>query len=191
MCSHVLVTQLDLGKSLANNGLDQGTVGCLTCRLMQLANPCVNTDAPVLQRVDASSVARISLSMITGLSSFIDGDWQSKPSMHDAGLIGAGTNNARLANLLRGLSSYYYKEPTALFLVRVAQGLVHMGKGLLTMAPQHSDGQLISGEPHAVYAPTAVRLDVALLAIAVCWTYRGLGVSMSSSSLVLTGFSTA
>lgn len=61
------------------------------------------------------------------------------------GLIGAGTNNARLAGLLRGLSSYYYKEPTALFLVRVAQGLVHMGKGLLTMAPQHSDGQLISG----------------------------------------------
>lgn len=62
-----------------------------------------------------------------------------------AGLVGAGTNNARLAGLLRGLSSYYYKEPTALFLVRVAQGLVHMGKGLLTMAPQHSDGQLISG----------------------------------------------
>lgn len=61
------------------------------------------------------------------------------------GLIGAGTNNARLAGLLRGLSSYYYKEPTALFLVRVAQGLVHMGKGLLTMAPQHSDAQLISG----------------------------------------------
>ena len=66
-------------------------------------------------------------------------------SLFATGLIGAGTNNARLAGLLRGLSSYYYKEPTALFLVRVAQGLVHMGKGLLTMAPQHSDGQLISG----------------------------------------------
>ena len=66
-------------------------------------------------------------------------------SLSTTGLIGAGTNNARLAGLLRGLSSYYYKEPTALFLVRVAQGLVHMGKGLLTMAPQHSDGQLISG----------------------------------------------
>ena len=62
-----------------------------------------------------------------------------------AGIIGAGTNNARLAGMLRGLSSYYYKEPTLLFLVRVAQGLVHMGKGLLNLAPKHMDGSLISG----------------------------------------------
>ena len=32
-----------------------------------------------------------------------------------------------------------------LFLVRVAQGLVHMGKGLLTLNPYHTDGQLLSG----------------------------------------------
>ena len=62
-----------------------------------------------------------------------------------AGLIGAGTNNARLAGMLRGLSSYYYKEPTLLFLVRAAQGLVHMGKGLLSLAPKHSNANLISG----------------------------------------------
>jgi hypothetical protein len=37
------------------------------------------------------------------------------------GFIGAGTNNARLAGMLRALSSYYYKEPTLLYLVRVAQ----------------------------------------------------------------------
>ena len=61
------------------------------------------------------------------------------------GLIGAGTNNARLAGMLRGLGSYYYKEPTLLFLVRVAQGLVHLGKGLLNLAPTHTDGQLVSG----------------------------------------------
>ena len=62
-----------------------------------------------------------------------------------AGLIGAGTNNARLAGLLRGLSSYYYKEPAMLFLVRVAQGLVHLGKGLLGLSPHHTDGQLLNG----------------------------------------------
>lgn len=62
-----------------------------------------------------------------------------------AGLIGAGTNNARLAGLLRNLSSYYYKEHHLLFLVRVAQGLVHMGKGLLTIAPSHSDNFILSG----------------------------------------------
>lgn len=51
----------------------------------------------------------------------------------------------RLAGILRGLSGYYYKEPTLLFLVRIAQGLVHMGKGLLTLNPYHSDHVLLSG----------------------------------------------
>lgn len=33
------------------------------------------------------------------------------------GLIGAGTNNARIAGMLRNLSSYYYKEASLLFCV--------------------------------------------------------------------------
>lgn len=69
--------------------------------------------------------------------------------------MGGGTNNARLAGLLRGLGSYYYKEPTMLFLVRIAQGLVHMGKGLFTLNPYHTDNQLASGmlccQPHICY----------------------------------------
>lgn len=32
-----------------------------------------------------------------------------------------------------------------LFLVRVAQGLVYMGKGLITVTPYHTDRQLLSG----------------------------------------------
>ncbi|MCL7037279.1 hypothetical protein MKW94_003220 [Papaver nudicaule] len=60
------------------------------------------------------------------------------------GLIGAGTNNARIAGMLRNLSSYYYKEASLLFCVRIAQGLVHMGKGLLTLAPHHSERFLSS-----------------------------------------------
>lgn len=60
------------------------------------------------------------------------------------GIIGAGTNNARIAGMLRNLSSYYYKDPSVLFCVRIAQGLVHMGKGLLTLNPYHSDRFLLS-----------------------------------------------
>ncbi|KAL3695426.1 hypothetical protein R1sor_009502 [Riccia sorocarpa] len=60
------------------------------------------------------------------------------------GLIGAGTNNARIAGMLRNLSSYYYKDPSLLFCVRIAQGLVHLGKGLLTLNPYHSDRFLLS-----------------------------------------------
>ncbi|XP_073312319.1 26S proteasome non-ATPase regulatory subunit 2 homolog A-like [Primulina huaijiensis] len=60
------------------------------------------------------------------------------------GLIGAGTNNARIAGMLRNLSSYYYKDASLLFCVRIAQGLVHMGKGLLTLSPYHSEKFLLS-----------------------------------------------
>jgi 26S proteasome regulatory subunit N1 len=37
------------------------------------------------------------------------------------GLVGAGTNNARLAQMLRSLAGYYAKEANCLFMVRVAQ----------------------------------------------------------------------
>ncbi|KAF6768671.1 hypothetical protein AHF37_06624 [Paragonimus kellicotti] len=55
------------------------------------------------------------------------------------GLVGAGTNNARLASMLRQLASYHSRDPYNLFLVRLAQGLTHLGKGTLTLSPWHSD----------------------------------------------------
>lgn len=60
------------------------------------------------------------------------------------GLLGAGTNNARLAQLLRQLASYYHRDPNALFMVRIAQGLLHMGKGTLSANPYHTDRQVLS-----------------------------------------------
>ena len=60
------------------------------------------------------------------------------------GLVGAGTNNSRVAGLLRQLSSFYHKEANHLFVVRIAQGLLHMGKGLVTISPDHSDKLLTS-----------------------------------------------
>lgn len=60
------------------------------------------------------------------------------------GLVGSGTNNARLAQLLRQLASYYHKTPNALFMVRIAQGLLHMGKGTMTLSPYHTDRQIMS-----------------------------------------------
>ena len=60
------------------------------------------------------------------------------------GLLGAGTNNARLAQLLRQLASYYHRDPSALFMVRIAQGLLHMGKGTLTVNPFHTDRTVLS-----------------------------------------------
>ena len=60
------------------------------------------------------------------------------------GLLGAGTNNARLAQLLRQLASYYARDQESLFMVRIAQGLLHMGKGTLSISPYHTDRQILS-----------------------------------------------
>lgn len=72
------------------------------------------------------------------------------------GLVGAGTNNARLVAMLRQLASYHHKDPVinfsllvydnfqvSLMLVRLSQGLTHLGKGTLTLNPYHSDRQLM------------------------------------------------
>ena len=60
------------------------------------------------------------------------------------GLLGAGTNNARLAQLLRQLASYYHRDQNSLFMVRIAQGLLHMGKGTVSVNPFHTDRQILS-----------------------------------------------
>jgi len=60
------------------------------------------------------------------------------------GLVGAGTNNARLAQMLRQLAGYYHREPDCLFMVRIAQGLVHMGKGTLGLNPFFLDRNVMS-----------------------------------------------
>jgi len=70
------------------------------------------------------------------------------------GLIGAGTNNARLVALLRQLANYHAKDQTTMMLIRIVQGLVHLGKGTMSLNPFHSDRQLMC--PSAVAALFAV-----------------------------------
>eukprot|EP01029_Cantina_marsupialis_P014730 TRINITY_DN32327_c0_g1_i1.p1 TRINITY_DN32327_c0_g1~~TRINITY_DN32327_c0_g1_i1.p1 ORF type:complete len:600 (+),score=196.44 TRINITY_DN32327_c0_g1_i1:217-2016(+) len=60
------------------------------------------------------------------------------------GLVGAGTNNAKIAGNLRNLADYYINDPDILFLVRLSQGLLHAGKGLLAVSPLQSDGSFVS-----------------------------------------------
>ncbi|QPG94974.1 proteasome regulatory particle base subunit [Epichloe festucae Fl1] len=74
------------------------------------------------------------------------------------GMLGAGTNNARLAQLLRQLASYYHRDQDALFMVRIAQGLLHMGKGTLSINPFHTDRQVLSQVSTAGLLATLVAL---------------------------------
>lgn len=95
--------------------------------------------------LNVSSPDMLAMDVLSRLSHDADGDVAMGACL-GLGLMGAGTNNARLANMLRQLSSYFYKEPSCLFLTRVSQGLVHLGKGLLTLSPHHSDRLLLSGQ---------------------------------------------
>jgi len=68
----------------------------------------------------------------------------SQSAIFAMGLAGAGTNNSRVAGLLRSLATFYKNEADSLFVTRIAQGLLHMGKGLITLTPFHADKQLSS-----------------------------------------------
>jgi 26S proteasome regulatory subunit N1 len=77
------------------------------------------------------------------------------------GIIGCGTNNSRIAQLLRQLAAYYAKEPNHLFSVRIAQGLLHMGKGTISIRPQHShDGCLNMAALGGIIALMHASLDM-------------------------------
>jgi 26S proteasome regulatory subunit N1 len=74
-----------------------------------------------------------------------DSDLQvAQNSILGMGIVGAGTNNARVATMLRQLASFYHKEAGTLFLVRIAQGLLHMAKGTCSISPYHADRSLLS-----------------------------------------------
>ncbi|KAB0793903.1 hypothetical protein PPYR_13523 [Photinus pyralis] len=59
------------------------------------------------------------------------------------GIVGAGTNNARLSAGLRQMAVFHKRNPSQLFMVRLAQGLAHLGKGTLTLNPMHTDRLLM------------------------------------------------
>jgi 26S proteasome regulatory subunit N1 len=106
---------------------------------------------PVIKRAVPLALGLISLSnpklnILDTLSKFShDSDSEvSYNSIFAMGLVGAGTNNARLAAMLRQLAMYHAKDQNNLFMVRLAQGLTHMGKGTLTITPYHSHRFLLN-----------------------------------------------
>ena len=60
------------------------------------------------------------------------------------GLVSSGTNHSRVAGLLRGLAGFNSEETNLLFMIRIAQGLLHLGKGMLTLNPIYSHNLLVN-----------------------------------------------
>jgi 26S proteasome regulatory subunit N1 len=111
---------------------------------MHYGEPIIRKSVPLA--IGLVSASNPQLPILDTLSKYShDNDLQvALNAIFAMGLVGAGTNNARLAQMLRQLAGYYYKEPDCLFMVRIAQGLVHMGKGTIGLNPFFSDRSIMS-----------------------------------------------
>lgn len=112
--------------------------------LMYFGDPVIRKAVPLA--LGLISASNPQLTILDTLSKYShDNDLEvALNAIFAMGMVGAGTNNARLAQMLRQLAGYYQKEPDCLFMVRIAQGLVHMGKGTIGINPFHSDRSLMS-----------------------------------------------
>eukprot|EP00173_Palmaria_palmata_P004062 Plantae.Rhodophyta-Palmaria_palmata.ctg4779.p1 GENE.Plantae.Rhodophyta-Palmaria_palmata.ctg4779~~Plantae.Rhodophyta-Palmaria_palmata.ctg4779.p1 ORF type:complete len:288 (+),score=55.28 Plantae.Rhodophyta-Palmaria_palmata.ctg4779:375-1238(+) len=112
--------------------------------LMQYGDPSVRRVVPLALAL--LSVSNPDILLIDSLSKYShDHDIDvANSAIFGLGLASAGTNNSRVAGLLRQLSAYYAKEPSALFVTRLAQGLLHAGKGLVTLNPYYGDNKFMS-----------------------------------------------
>jgi len=135
-----------LGLGLISMGEDIGSEMLIRTlsHLMRYCEPIIRRAVPLALAL--ISVSNPQLPILDTLSKFShDADAEvAHNAIFGLGLIGAGTNNARLAAILRQLAQYHAKDQNNLFMVRLAQGLVHLGKGTLTLNPFHSDRQLMS-----------------------------------------------
>uniref|UniRef100_A0A671PWG6 26S proteasome non-ATPase regulatory subunit 2 n=1 Tax=Sinocyclocheilus anshuiensis TaxID=1608454 RepID=A0A671PWG6_9TELE len=143
----------DKKETAADMGSHQVCVLSCVLSLCACVSVCVwlRYGEPTLRRAVPLALALISVSnprlnILDTLSKFShDADPEvSHNAIFAMGMVGSGTNNARLAAMLRQLAQYHAKDPNNLFMVRLAQGLTHLGKGTLTLCPYHSDRQLMS-----------------------------------------------
>lgn len=94
-----------------------------SCSQMHYGDPVIRRAVPLALALLSTSHPQ--LPILDTLSKFShDSDATvARNSIVAMGLIGSGTNNARLAGLLRNLAQFYHKEPQDLFMVRLAQVL--------------------------------------------------------------------
>lgn len=124
----------DLGVEMIHRNL--GDIG-------RYGDPSVRKMVPLA--VALSSISNPQLQVIDVLTKYSHDteDEVAANAIFGLGMIGAGTNNARLAATLRQLAVFHVKNPSQLFMVRLAQGLVHLGKGTFTLDPLHTDRMLV------------------------------------------------
>ena len=142
-----------LGLGLISMGEDIGSE-----MLIRTLSHLMRYSEPVIRRAVPLALALVSISnpqmtILDTLSKFShDADAEvAHNAIFGLGLLGAGTNNARLAAILRQLAQYHAKDSNNLFMVRVAQVIISWSKkrgvfnfvfpGSCTFGEGHTDSQ--------------------------------------------------
>eukprot|EP01138_Halocafeteria_seosinensis_P008552 gb/GECG01008741.1/.p1 GENE.gb/GECG01008741.1/~~gb/GECG01008741.1/.p1 ORF type:complete len:1012 (+),score=153.11 gb/GECG01008741.1/:1-3036(+) len=135
-----------LGLALVSMGepLSVDMMARMADHLLQYGDPSVKRAVPLALSLCHVSDPEFSLIDILSKLTHDNDPHVAQNAILSMGICGAGTNNSRIAGLLRQLASFYAKDASPLFITRVAQGLLHTGKGLLTMNPFHSDRLLMN-----------------------------------------------
>lgn len=129
----------DIGKEMSHR---------LLSHLMQFGTSAVRKAVPLALGLMHASHPVTSVVELLGKYSHDHDKAVAVSAIFAMGLVGGGTNNAKLAQMLRHLSAYYQRDADCLYIVKLAQGLVHAGKGTIAFSPIHSHRDLLS--PHAL-----------------------------------------
>ena len=114
-----------------NNFLQFGDIN--TKKAVSLAIALLNLSNPKVQVIDSLTKFCYDTDKTVAMN-----------SIFSMGLVSSGSNHSRVGGLLRSLAGYYTEESNPLFMVRIAQGLLYMGKGLLTLDPVYSHKLLLN-----------------------------------------------
>ena len=135
-----------LGVALISFGEDIGQEMCMRTmhHLLQYGEPIIRRTVPLAMGLLRISNPEVQTMDLLNKLAYDSDKSVSKSAILALGLIGAGSNNSRLSGNLRYLATYFGSSPDQLFVVRISQGLVHLGKGMLGLSPLHSGKFLFS-----------------------------------------------
>ncbi|KAK0406710.1 hypothetical protein QR680_018750 [Steinernema hermaphroditum] len=134
-----------LGIGLIAMGEEIGNQMCQRAfgHLARYAEPNIRRAVPLALGLANVSNPQINVMETLSKMSHDNDDEMARNAIFALGLVGAGTNHSRIVRMLRQLVAFYRNDSMSTMLVRIAQGLIHLGKGTMTLSPYHSDRQLM------------------------------------------------
>ena len=112
--------------------------------ILHYCEPGVKSVAPIMLGILGIMEPSIQITDLLYKLCFEEDKEMSLRAIFALGLIGAGSNNSRIATLLRNLFDYYTGDNDYLYIIKIAIGLLYTGKGLVGANPYYSEGFLFS-----------------------------------------------